>query len=280
MHQKGILDDLPREARYYILTVSDKTVLQEAVKKFKTHIDGKEAVAGFSKSLLDELGAVYPDFTDFPEMDAQGIQVPSTPGDLWLWIRGEDRGDIIHKSRELLTILKPAFKIYSVTEAFKYSKGLDLTGYEDGTENPEGEEAMNTAIMADGSSFAAVQKWTHDFPAFDAMSEDEKDNCIGRRLSDNEEIDDAPESAHVKRTAQEDFEPEAFLVRRSMPWTDGLSEGLNFVAFTADLRSYEVQMTRMSGAEDGIRDALFRFTKPVSGNYFWCPPVSKDGLEI
>ena len=52
-------------------------------------------------------------------------------------------------------------------------------------------------------------------------------------MSDNEELEDAPESAHVKRTAQEDFEPEAFVVRRSMPWADATSEGLEFVAFGA-----------------------------------------------
>jgi putative iron-dependent peroxidase len=50
------------------------------------------------------------------------------------------------------------------------------------------------------------------------MSTTEQDHAVGRRRSDNEELDDAPESAHVKRTAQESFEPEAFVVRRSMPW--------------------------------------------------------------
>jgi putative iron-dependent peroxidase len=44
------------------------------------------------------------------------------------------------------------------------------------------------------------------------------------------EIADAPPSAHVKRTAQESFDPEAFVLRRSMPWTDGMRSGLNFVA--------------------------------------------------
>ena len=35
----------------------------------------------------------------------------------------------------------------------------------------------------------------------------------------------------------------------------------------------EAQMRRMAGHDDGIVDALFRFSRPVSGAYFWCPPL-------
>jgi len=54
---------------------------------------------------------------------------------------------------------------------------------------------------------------------------------MGRRLEDNEELGDAPPYAHVKRTAQESFDPEAFVLRRSMPRADAEREGLVFVAF-------------------------------------------------
>ena len=69
----------------------------------------------------------------------------------------------------------------------------------------------------DGSSYVAVQQWVHDLERFDAMPAEEQDHTFGRRRSDNEEIEDAPASAHVKRTGQEDFDPEAFVLRRSMP---------------------------------------------------------------
>ena len=84
----------------------------------------------------------------------------------------------------------------------------------------------------------------------------------------------------MKRTAQEDFEPEAFVVRRSMPWADAHDEGLEFVAFGATLDSFEAQLTRMSGLEDGTVDALFRFSRPVTGAYFWCPPVTDGKLNL
>jgi putative iron-dependent peroxidase len=112
------------------------------------------------------------------------------------------------------------------------------------------------------------------------MTAEERDNIIGRRVSDNEELPDAPDSAHVKRTAQEDFEPEAFVVRRSMPWADADREGLAFVAFGASLDAFEAQLTRMSGLEDGTADALFRFSRPVTGAYFWCPPVKGEKLNL
>ncbi|TPW17946.1 MAG: Dyp-type peroxidase, partial [Halothiobacillaceae bacterium] len=159
-------------------------------------------------------------------------------------------------------------------------------GYEDGTENPQGDEALKVAIVQgagaglDGASFVAVQQWRHDFDRFDAMSDDEQDEAIGRRKSDNEELLEAPPSAHVKRTAQESFEPAAFMVRRSMPWVEGNDAGLNFVAFATSLDPFEVMLRRMVGQEDGVVDALFGFTRPISGGHYWCPPMKGGQLDL
>jgi len=164
--------------------------------------------------------------------------------------------------------------------------GKDLSGYEDGTENPTGDAALAAAFVPPeagalaGSSFVAVQRWRHNLPKFDAMTRAQQDACIGRERDSNEEIEDAPESAHVKRTAQEDFEPEAFVLRRSMPWSEGNECGLVFVAFGHSLDAFEAQLRRMSGAEDSITDALFRFTTPETGAYFWCPGVKNGRLDL
>jgi putative iron-dependent peroxidase len=125
-----------------------------------------------------------------------------------------------------------------------------------------------------------VQQWLHDFPVFNAMPRAEQDNCFGRRRDDNEELEDAPESAHVKRTAQEDFEPEAFVVRRSMPWVAGPDAGLVFLAFGKSFDAYEAQLRRMTGHDDGIRDALFSFTRPLTGGYYWCPPMKGNAVDL
>ena len=178
------------------------------------------------------------------------------------------------------------FHLDEVIDGFRYGTGLDLTGYEDGTENPSGDDAITAAIVQgagkgmDGSSFVAVQLWVHDLDCFQGFSQDERDNTIGRRQSDNEELDDAPSSAHVKRTAQESFEPEAFILRRSMPWADATDQGLVFVAFGRSFAAFGALLQRMAGTEDGVVDALFRFTQPVSGSYFWCPPVVDGRLDL
>jgi putative iron-dependent peroxidase len=68
-----------------------------------------------------------------------------------------------------------------------------------------------------GSSFIAAQQRQHQFSHFHAMNQTQKIHILGRRLSGNEDLDDAPDSAHAKRTAQEDFLPETFVLRRVMP---------------------------------------------------------------
>jgi putative iron-dependent peroxidase len=131
-----------------------------------------------------------------------------------------------------------------------------------------------------GSSFVAVQRWRHHMSRFEAMTRQQQDHAIGRERDSNEELDDAPESAHVKRTAQESFEPEAFVLRRSMPWAEGNEGGLVFAAFGRSFDAFEAQLRRMSGAEDGIVDALFTFTEPETGAYYWCPPVHGGRLDL
>jgi len=65
-----------------------------------------------------------------------------------------------------------------------------------------------------------------------------------------------------------------------MPWSEGNAGGLNFVTFGKSFDAFEVQLKRMVGAEDGITDAQFRFTCPINGSYFWCPPMAKGRLDV
>ncbi len=235
-------------------------------------------VVGIGPELAAALGAARPELRSFPAIDAEGANVPSTQDDLWLWIIDEEVGEPVLRGRELAAALADTFVFAPPVDAFKYGhtdsgRGRDLTGYEDGTENPTGEEAVAAGFATDGSSFVAVQTWRHDMAYFASLPGDEQDAMIGRRRSDNVELSDVPPSAHVKRTAQEDFEPEAFLVRRSLPWAGPDGEGLMFVGFGCSFDAFEAQMKRMCGLDDGIIDACFRFSEPVTGSYYWCPPT-------
>jgi putative iron-dependent peroxidase len=243
-------------------------------------------VVGLGQPLVRVLGAEIPGLREFPTQFGSGLILPSSSAAVWCWLRGDDRGKLLHAGRNIIAALSSAFALDSVLDGFMFDGGRDLTGFVDGTENPKGNQASSATILRgqgsglDGSSFVAVQQWIHDFQRFQAMAPKDQDNAIGRRRSDNKELSGAPRSAHIKRTAQERFSPEAFILHRSMPWSDGEAGGLNFVAFGKSFDAFEAQLKRMVGAEDGITDTLFKFTRPVTGSYFWCPPMAKNRLDL
>jgi len=109
---------------------------------------------------------------------------------LWCWLRGDDRGELLHQGRELsASLIAAGFEVANVTEAFRYADGRDLSGYEDGTENPKGDAAVDAAFVQgqgtalDGSSFVAVQTWRHNLDTFMAMPEATRDHVIAGQSS-------------------------------------------------------------------------------------------------
>ncbi len=284
--QAGILQPLPSLARYLAFRLHDPVRLNENLQALQRLVDGETAVVGFGPPVVKACNGSIPGLKSHPAMTAPGLTLETPEQAIWIWLRGSDRGEILHRSRRITRALAPSCTLNSLWDAFKYDSGRDLSGYEDGTENPLGDDALTAALVGDeqpalsGSSFVAVQRWAHNFERFDAMSEDAANDAVGRRRSDNEELDDAPESSHVKRTAQESFTPEAFLVRRSMPWALENDGGLMFVAFGCSFDAFEAQLKRMVGGEDGIVDALFGFTQPVTGAYFWCPGMTDGKLDL
>jgi putative iron-dependent peroxidase len=202
-----------------------------------------------------------------------------------MMLRGSDRGALFDLTTQVDSLVDGVFILDDALDTFLYAGGRDLTGYEDGTENPDGEAALEAALVASGkglrgSSFVAVQRWVHDLQRFRGFPPERRDGIIGRRKDSNEEIEDAPESAHVKRTAQESYDPPAFMIRRSMPWANAHEQGLEFVAYGQSLDRFERVLRRMMGNEDGVADALFTFSRAVTGGYYWCPPVSGDRLDL
>lgn len=285
--QAAILEDVPSAARYLFFQLTsgaEPAQLRAAIAALEV---SPRCVVGVGPALVAHLGGNISGLRELPVLSAGGVPVPSTPAALFCWLRGDDRGELLLLSRAIAKSLALAgLRLERAIDSFRYGSGRDLSGYEDGTENPEGDKAVATAFVEgqgaglDGSSFVAVQVWEHDLDALDGLDQAAKDAVIGRRLSDNEEMDDAPETAHVKRTAQESYTPEAFVLRRSMPWNDSQSAGLVFVAFGHSLDAFEALLRRMSGVEDGMVDGLFSVTRPLTGSAFWCPPVNNGRLDL
>jgi putative iron-dependent peroxidase len=287
-YQPGIFDAVPPVARYVNFVVADANAAAQSIKDAFTRlsplVNGSDVVLGIGPTLVAALGAQVLGLHEFPDLSRDGVKVPSTPGQLWCWIRGEDLGDLLNLTRKVQKSVAPAFAIRHVVDAFRHSwsgsHGRDITGYEDGTENPEGDAALEAAFAPDGSSYVAVQQWLHDLDAFEQLTDKLANDHFGRDRTTNEELEDAPDWAHVKRTAQESFDPEAFVLRRSMPWLANMQAGLLFVAFGKSFDAFEAQMKRMAGHDDGIVDAMFRISKPVNGAYYWCPPMRGGKLDL
>ena len=292
-YQHAILESVPTLGRYLFFSLGSSAPadLQQGLDRLAGLVDGRQVLVGFGPELVQALGARVPGLHGFAALAGPGVVVPSTPLALCCWLRGHDQGVLVHLTRQLQQALAPALQLQQVVDAFRHGQGpnghgRDLTGYEDGTENPEDDDAVAAALVQgagdglDGGSFMSLQQWLHDLDAFDAMSQVAQDHMVGRRRSDNEELMDAPESAHVKRTAQESFEPPAFVLRRSMPWAAGTQCGLMFVAFGCSFDAFEAQMRRMAGYDDGLVDAMFGISRPLTGAHFWCPPMRDARLDL
>ena len=287
--QTGILKHIPHLATYLSFNLKSEVAKVSALASLKQLLlvaDGQRIVVGFSANLCKTLGIKAPkELRGFKTPAGGKLKLPETPVDLLVWLRAtptQDRGDLLTITRQIQALLGDAFVLTEAVEAFQHlsksgTKSRDLTGYEDGTENPKGQKAKDFGFAPDGSSFLAVQKWQHKWNNIAKMSPTEQNQAIGRNKQTNAELETAPPSAHIKRTTQEDFTlsdgTEGFTLRRSMPWSDGANSGLMFAAFGKSFEAFDLQLARMVGADDGITDAVFKMSKPVTGSFFWCPPV-------
>ena len=81
-----------------------------------------------------------------------------------------------------------------------YHRDLDLTGFEDGTENPTLVEAATAAIIepgapGEGGSVLLLQQWEHDAAVWTALAVAEQEEVIGRRKIDSAELEPRPDRA-------------------------------------------------------------------------------------
>jgi porphyrinogen peroxidase len=172
---------------------------------------------------------------------------------------------------------------------FRNFDGRDLTGFIDGTENPQfPDDRAEVALLpeesgefADGS-FIFAQRYAHDLEKWKKLKVDAQEHVIGRSKLESIELDDdiKPENAHVARTVVEDDAGEEMeILRHSLPYGDGRGDqGLFFIAYTQDLSIIDAMLFRMFGTSgDGIHDRLLHFVSPKDGAYYFAP--SEELLE-
>jgi putative iron-dependent peroxidase len=283
--QPGILASTPICGRSMVFRIAHAVDPRPALARLRDGFNPDWGVVGLGEPLVRALGYEIPGLRSFPALSGSACAIPSTQQALWILLRGQTPSELFDLSERIKPLTDSVFILDDAMDTFTYAGGRDLTGYEDGTANPSPEESPAVALVASGeglagSSFVAVQRWEHDLARFRTHSQAQRDFMIGRSIETNEELDDAPASAHVKRTAQEEFEPQAFMARRSMPWATAQAQGLEFIAYGSSLDPFEQVLHRMAGLDDGITDALFTFSRPVTGGYYWCPPVRSGRLDL
>jgi porphyrinogen peroxidase len=214
-----------------------------------------------------------------PVVGPDGFAMPATQHDAWLWLSGADRTALFDYTRAALEVLAPVSSCASDVSGWVYHHDRDLTGFIDGTENPPRSLAPGVAAAADGPgagcSIALVQQWRHDMQAFESLSVAEQELVIGRNKADSIELDEdrQPPTSHVSRTVVEEDGAELKIYRRNTAYGTVRDHGTMFVGFCAAQHPLAEMLRRMAGVGDGIRDALTRYTMPLTGAYYVIPPV-------
>ena len=161
------------------------------------------------------------------------------------------------------------------TSSWSYRHDRDLTGFVDGSENPTLLDAPIAALLPEGVPGAAgtvllLQKWKHKTAEWEAQPVSEQERIIGRTKLDSIELENKPSDSHVARTDQDEF---GSIFRRNMPYGNVDDHGTMFVGFSSDQRRLSRMLESMAGLVTGARDALTRFTQPLTGSYYFVPAV-------
>jgi len=199
--------------------------------------------------------------------------MPATQHDAVLWISGSAYDVVFDVGRAAIAALAGFATVAAETSSWPYRHDLDLTGFVDGTENPSLLEAPGIVLVPDGEPGAGgtvllLQKWVHDSTAWESAALAAQERVIGRTKDDSTELDDRPEDSHVARTDQEDF---GDIFRRNTPYGTITDHGTMFVGFCAEQGPLATMLESMAGITTGVRDALTRFTTPLSGAYYFVP---------
>ncbi len=249
-----------------------------------TTTGGVNLVVGFRPSLWaqvapQEMPAKVKDFEQAVH-GVDGYTMPATQHDLWLWVAGHAYDKVFDVTREAMKALAPVARLASEVAGWTYKENRDLTGFIDGTENPSLSEAPEVALISSpslgaGGSIVLVQQWMHDAAAFDVLPVETQEKIMGRTKDTSIELDEDVQDAasHVARTVIEENGVELPIFRRNTPFGTATQHGTMFIGFSCDQSRLARMLNRMAGAEDGIRDALTRYTTAVSGAYYFVPSV-------
>ncbi|MEJ3625302.1 Dyp-type peroxidase [Vibrio vulnificus] len=236
----------------------------------------------FSKSFWQQLDMAMPaELIDFPVLGEGEIVAPSTDVDVLLHCHSQRHDLHFYLLRKLLSEVAEDVTVVDETYGYRYLDSRDMTMFVDGTENPKAEKRAEVALIPDGEfaggSYVMVQRFEHNLPAWNRLNVSAQEKVIGRTKPDSIELDDVPAASHVGRVDIKEEGKGLKIVRHSLPYGSVTgSHGLLFIAYCHTLHNFKAMLESMYGVTDGKTDQLLRFTKAVTGAYFFAP--SKEML--
>ncbi|WP_150539312.1 Dyp-type peroxidase [Actinobacillus vicugnae] len=237
----------------------------------------------FGKSLWTQLksgsATELADFVALGKADREFA--PATQRDLLVHIQS-NRPDV-NFSIALMVVeqLKDIVQIVEETHGFRWVEERDLTGFIDGTENPQTAEKLREVALIEegedaGGSYVLTQRYVHQLNKWHKMNTERQEEVIGRTKTDSVELDNVPETSHVGRVDLKEDGKGLKILRHSLPYGLASAEhGLYFIAFAKRLHNIDQQLKSMFGELDGKTDRLLGFTKPISGSYYYAPSVEQ-----
>lgn len=249
----------------------------------ETTVAGVSVVVAFRPELWAAIAPhdSPPGVRSFVAIESNGVRMPSTQHDAWLWVAGGSRDAVFDSTLRVVRQVEALATVATEVTGWIYEHDRDLTGFIDGTENPSMIEAPGVAAVGDGpgegASVVLVQQWRH-LPSFARLPVDAQEQVIGRSKADSVELseDVMPPDSHVSRTVVEEGGEELDIYRRNTAYGGPTAHGTMFVAFCRDQHPFDMMLRRMAGAGDGVRDALTRHTEALTGAYYVAP--SADAL--
>ena len=245
----------------------------------RTTTGGVNFVIGFRPELWRNLVPhdAPSDITGFnqPIQGIENFTMPATQRDALIWLSGSAYDVIFDMARCVVQDLNGLASLGEETSSWPYRHDRDLTGFIDGSENPTLLDAPADVLLPEGVPGAAgsvllLQKWKHNTPAWEATPVHQQELIMGRTKPDSIELENKPEDSHVARTDQDKF---GNIFRRNMPYGNIEDHGTVFVGFSADQQRLSKMLDSMAGLVNGKRDALTRFTQPLTGSYYFVPSV-------
>jgi putative iron-dependent peroxidase len=295
-----VLAPLTRAAIFLVLTVKPGRECHAAVRSFCGDLAGLiravefrdidaelSCIAAFGSDAWDRLfGNPRPaELHPFREIRSGGRHAIATPGDLLLHIRAQHMDMCFELATQIMERIGDAVSANDEVQGFRYFEDRDLIGFVDGTENPRGDGARESALVGEedlawaGGSYVIAQKYLHDMKGWNALSTEEQERIIGRKKLTDIELDDAvkPTSAHSALTVIVENGKELKILRDNMPFGQPSRGefGTYFIAYSRSPRVTEMMLENMFvGRPPGNYDRLLDFSRPVTGGLFFAPSAT------